>query len=167
MSAPMNLTVKPAAVFEQPALAMLLQLYLREFAAFTKIDTDAEGHYRYPYLAHYWRDPARFPFLLRHRDNIAGFALVRQETDPADGSQQMDMAEFFILPEQRRQRLGERAAQSIFALFPGPWQVRVLLANKPAEPFWRHCIAATTEGQFEEHIDASSRIFRFQFLSER
>ena len=159
----MNLVVRPAAADEQPIIAELLQLYLKEFATFTTVDRDASGHYPYPYLSHYWQDPQRFPFLMVNNHVILGLALVRLETDPLNGYQQMDMAEFFILPTHRRQGLGRLAAETLFGLFPGPWLVRLLLSNVAAEPFWRACIKACTQGQFKEVRDTSTRVFSFQF----
>jgi len=88
---------------------------------------------------------------------------VRLETDPLNGDQQTDMAEFFILPAYRRQGLGQLAAKTLFGLFPGPWLVRVLLSNVAAEPFWRTCVEACTRGQFEETCATSTRVFSFHF----
>ena len=159
----MNLVVRPAEAGEQPIMAELLQLYLKEFATFTHVDRDANGRYEYPYLSHYWQDPQRFPFLIVSNNTTLGLALVRLETDPLNGDQQTDMAEFFILPAYRRQGLGQLAAKTLFGLFPGPWLVRVLLSNVAAEPFWRTCVEACTRGQFEETCATSTRVFSFHF----
>ena len=158
-----DLIVRPAEAAEQSIMAELLALYLKEFATFTTIDRDANGQYLYPYLSHYWQDPQRFPFLMVNNHVILGLALVRLETDPLNGYQQMDMAEFFILPAYRRQGLGQLAAKTLFGRFPGPWLVRVLLSNVAAEPFWRACIATCTQGQFEESRAISTRVFSFHF----
>ena len=81
---------------------------------------------------------------------IAGFCLVRFFNK--GDAQLHDIGEFFIVRKFRKKGLGRRVAHTIFGLFPGSWQVRQLLENRPAQLFWRKVIAAYTNGQFEDSI---------------
>ncbi|MFK0523824.1 hypothetical protein ACINKY_16575 [Paenibacillus illinoisensis] len=47
---------------------------------------------------------------------------------------------------------GKRAAFHIFYQFPGAWEIRQTLANKPANQFWNRVIHSYTEGMYREMI---------------
>jgi len=79
---------------------------------------------------------------------IAGFCLVRLFNK--DTRQLNDIGEFFILRKFRNKELGRQVAHAIFNRYPGNWQVRQMLANRPAQEFWRKTIAAYTQGQFKD-----------------
>lgn len=135
---------------DAPTLDALLQEYLHEFSAFEDIPIGADGRYAYPYLAHYWTEPDRHSYLILVDDDVAGLALARVDKNPDDGTEVMDMAEFFVVPAHRRKGIGETAARRLWALFPGPWQVRVLLANEPALAFWRQVVGSYTGDQYSQ-----------------
>ncbi|MDZ7686141.1 MAG: GNAT family N-acetyltransferase [Gammaproteobacteria bacterium] len=117
--------VTSAKVREQDRLFGLLQDYLAEFDEFEDVEKNEDGTYVYPFLPHYWEDPNRYPFLFRADDELAGFALLRFEVDPASGYESMDMAEFYVVPNYRRNGYGREAARRWWDLFPGRWIVRV------------------------------------------
>ncbi|MCB1646020.1 MAG: GNAT family N-acetyltransferase [Pseudomonadales bacterium] len=142
--------VRSAKKSEQPVVEALLQLYLYDFTEFENLPINDRGRFDYPYLPHYWEDPSRYPFLFRHDGKLSGFALLRYDTDPVNGQQTMEMAEFFVLKNQRRQGIGEAAARRLFDLFPGKWVVRVLKSNRAAYSFWKQLISAYTKDQFME-----------------
>lgn len=146
----MNVLVRSAKRAQAPQLAELLQDYLREFATFESVDQDESGQYVYPYLAHYWEDPNRYPFLFWLDERPVGFALLRHDMDPSTGRQVMDLAEFFVIPDVRRSGLGQAAAHRLWDLFPGPWTLRVLRSNKNAQPFWRKVISRYTGSRYHE-----------------
>ncbi len=81
---------------------------------------------------------------------IAGFCLVRLFNK--DKVQLHDIGEFFIIRKFRHQGLGKQVAHAVFDLFPGHWQVRQLLDNRPAQLFWQKVIAAYTGDNFEDSI---------------
>ena len=122
---------------EAARLKRLMVDYLQEMAMYTTVPTDPQGALTYPYLEHYWREPDRFPFIVRIDAADCGFALVRRTLDPADGQPEHSIAEFFIKPEYRRGGLGTQVATTLIRRFPGNWEVSVLKTNLPAQPFWR------------------------------
>ena len=81
---------------------------------------------------------------------IAGFCLVRLFNK--ENVRLHDIGEFFIIRKFRHKGLGKRVAHTVFDLFPGPWQVRQLLENRPAQQFWQKVIAAYTNNKFEDGI---------------
>jgi predicted acetyltransferase len=131
----MSLAVEivPATFGDKVVLRHLIELYAYDFSEFTAEDVDEHGSFGYRYFDHYWTEPDRHPFLFRVDGRIAGFAFVR-----SGGPH--DMAEFFVLRKYRGRRVGLRTARSLFAKFPGDWQVRQLAANAPATAFWRLAI---------------------------
>lgn len=146
----MEVDVRSAKQREAPILENLLQLYLHDFSEFEGIEIGEDGRYQYPYLGHYWEDPARYPFLIRVDGQLAGFALLRVESDPMSGQQAMDVAEFFVLRSYRRQGIGARAAQRLWDLFPGQWHIRVLNSNQVGYSFWKETIGKFTNARFSE-----------------
>lgn len=145
-----DLIVRSAKKAEQSTIANLLRLYLHDFSEFDRVEIDSSGSFSYPYLDHYWQDPNRYPFLFRLERGLAGFALLRFHVDALTGMDFMDMSEFFVLRGLRRRGVGRVAAAKLFDLFPGRWQVRVLLANKAAMPFWRTMVANYTSNRYRE-----------------
>jgi predicted acetyltransferase len=145
-----NVTVRPADKSEAGILKNLLELYLHDFSEFSEVDIDEDGHFGYPFLDNYWQDPDRFPFLILVDNRLAGFALVRQETDPRSGDRITDMAEFFVLRHFRRRQVGSQAAVKLWDRFSGPWEVRVLASNRGAYPFWKDLIRRYSNEQFAE-----------------
>ncbi len=81
---------------------------------------------------------------------IAGFCLVRLFNK--DDVQLHDIGEFFIVRKFRHKGLGKQVAHAIFDMFPGNWQVRQLLENRPAQLFWQKVIASYTTDNFENSI---------------
>jgi predicted acetyltransferase len=132
--------VLPATLANKTAISRLLELYQYDFAEFTGDDVDEQGSYGYRYLDQYWTDADRHAFLFRCEENIAGFAFV------LSGSPH-DMVQFFVMRKYRGTGLAVAAARSVFARFPGEWQVREVAANKRAIAFWRNAIPVPfTEG---------------------
>ncbi|WP_336780353.1 hypothetical protein [Paenibacillus illinoisensis] len=62
------------------------------------------------------------------------------------------VSDFFIVRKYRKKGYGKRAAFHIFDQFPGAWEIRQTLANKPANQFWNRVIDSYTEGMYKEMI---------------
>jgi len=110
---------------------------------------------------HAWRG---FPFLVRLDGSPAGFALVKRVSDaPAT----FDMGEFFVARQHRRRGVGRRVAVALFDTFVGDWEVRQMLANTPAQHFWRRIIADYTAGAFTERREAFAAYGDREFIVQR
>jgi predicted acetyltransferase len=158
----MSLNINPAKASERDVVDNLLQYYLHDFSEFTRIAMDTHGRFEYPYLAHYWRDQHRWPLLIRQNEHIVGLALVRQDSDPVDGQQYREMAEFFILRRYRRLGLGCAAARMIFERFSGPWHVAVLHSNEKAQTFWQAVMSTHVGSQYQQHVEPAAIVLRFE-----
>jgi predicted acetyltransferase len=128
-----SVEVVEAGLVNKPVIARLLELYQYDFTEFEDADVDEHGLFGPGSLDRYWAEVDRHPFLLRVDGKWAGFALVRAG-DPHD------MAEFFVMRRYRREGIGTEFARTLFARFPGRWQVREIQRNEPAQAFWRRAI---------------------------
>lgn len=155
-----RIEVVPATPDQQPILANLLELYAHDFSEFHPIQLDAEGRFGYPSLPLYWREPNRYPFLVRVDGKLAGFVLVKRE------SHVWDMTEFFIARGYRRHGIGNAAAHQVWRRFPGRWEVRVMETNQSALPFWERAISAFTGEEARamrvEKLGKYWRVFSFE-----
>ena len=117
------------------AIAAMMPAYLRELTP--------DGPHQYPHLARYFDDPKRFAWLIRDRDDNAGFVLVRNHADIASH----ELAEFYVAPASRRRGVGRDAARTVFDLRPGWWHLQILADNRVAQAFWRSVLPATVHEQ--------------------
>lgn len=140
-------SVDPAEGTEKGVIAGLMQPYLRELSPFSGAKTAGDGRYHYPFLALYWKEADRYPFIIRVGKRVAGFALVRSTTA---GTQ---MAEFYIAPEHRKQGIGRAAAHMLFGMFPGKWAVHQLLDHTDGQGFWRRAVSTYKNGDYGEKIE--------------
>jgi len=159
----MNISLKPIPAAERDILDNLLQLYMHDFSSFSPVEIDTQGKFNYPYLNHYWQEPDRQPFFIFVEGTLAGFTLLREEVDPENGARCQDVSEFFVLRQFRRAGIGSRAAITLWDMFPGEWQVRVMKANVAAYRFWQKLIQDYSRSQFEETFSTrkSETIFLF------
>lgn len=129
--------VRPAALDSEALLGAMLPEYLRELGV---------GVGDYPYLALYWVEQGRYPYLILADGEIAGFALVRELEGPGS----VEMAEFYVRREHRREGVGRAAAHALFARHPGDWALSVLSANHRALAFW---LAVVPRGTLPRLVD--------------
>jgi predicted acetyltransferase len=146
---------------EGPADASLLRnlfpLYLHELTAFTDFyEVDDEGHFFPDYLRE-WAErpsPLTLSFVIREGARPAGFALVARAPYPLmSHARDYRMCEFFVLNASRRRGVGRRAAHTLFAAFPGVWEVSELPDNHRAVSFLRRVIGEYTSGVFTDAIE--------------
>jgi predicted acetyltransferase len=145
-----TISLTPATKVERPALVNLMQLYIYDWSEVRPLDVAADGRFAdYP-LDAYWEDDWRHPLLLRVDGQLAGFALVSEQSRLTGARDVFDMAEFFVMRRYRRQGVGLAAASAAFDRFKGPWEVRQQDENVAAAAFWRSAIGRYTGGRFRE-----------------
>jgi len=123
----------------------------------------------YPYLDLYWEDSTRHPFFISQDSQIVGFVLINSITSFQEFNADYSIAEFYILPEFRRNGIGKKIAMMIFEQYPGKWEVKQQINNKKAIEFWRNTIASYTKQRFKEVLiedNGSAEIFQL-FHSSR
>ena len=117
----------------------------------------------------YFENENAFPFLVRYKGELAGFAIV--DKNSIDPSADFNMAQFFILRIYKRKGFGKQAAFQCFEKFIGSWEVDVMPKNKTAYHFWRSIIDEFTLNNFSEKIirnknDEERITFRFSTDAE-
>lgn len=63
-----------------------------------------------------------------------------------------DIAEFYIIPSMRKNKLGLNLAITIFDMHPGNWQVRQIQGAEHSKAFWRKVIDQYTQNHFTEEV---------------
>jgi len=83
--------------------------------------------------------------------HYAGFVLVTKHCKYITDAAAHSIAEFFVMRKYRKMGIGKQAAQDVFDMFPGLWEVRVLHINVTAIPFWSKVITEYTGGTHTFH----------------
>ena len=165
---PLNVALVRASKNDESILKNLLHLYVHDFSEFLGIRPSEEGWFSYPALSLYWSDTSRHAFLVRSGGGLVGFALVSQGSVVTSDPAVFDVDQFFVVRGVRRRGIGEAAAQELFRLFPGKWEVRVAGFNLAAQGFWLKVIEQFSGGQFKsEHWtrDDGSNWIVLRFMS--
>ncbi len=145
MATPDEVTVEPIPKDQASVLDNLVELYAHDFSEHVPLLLKPNGRFDVA-LADDWWTEGRFPFFLRWRGRLAGFALVRRGSRVTGAADVMDVAEFFVARGFRKRKVGALAAHAIFEAFLGPWEIRVRQTNAAATIFWSH-VAATWVGR--------------------
>lgn len=142
----MQIEVIQATPEQKPILANLLELYAYEFTEFCDFDIGDDGFYGYEHLPLYWTEDTRFPYLIFVDKKVAGFVLVQKGSPISDDTSVWDISEFFVMKKYKRHGVGTEAALKVWEQFKGPWQIRVLVSNAIACPFWLKAIKRFISG---------------------
>jgi predicted acetyltransferase len=138
--APPTVALEPIAEEKAGVLRTLYELYAYDFSQYVRLRLGPEGRFDVPIGGEWWSRDDHHPFFIRRHGELCGFALVRRGSQITGAREPMDVAEFFVVRGWRRARVGTAAAHAVFAAFPGPWEVRVQLANDPALAFWARAL---------------------------
>ena len=134
-----SITLQPASERDKEVLSKLLHDYQTELL-------NESGEYKY--LSSYFTDSDRSAFFICTNDKVAGFVLINTHTLIEESAH--SIAEFYVVPDFRRQGIGERAAELAFRQFPGKWEVAQMEANEQAIRFWHKVIDDVTKGKYSE-----------------
>ncbi|WP_158693532.1 GNAT family N-acetyltransferase [Neorhizobium alkalisoli] len=133
----------------------LLRGFLSEYLAEGGSGSD------YPYFEAYWEEvESRWPYLILQDGHPVGFTFVNTWSASGRGTD-FSIAEFYIVPNARRDGIGRGAATAVLHTHPGLWELSVMASNAPAQEFWPRVIEAA-EGRDVERIQSDSKaIYRF------
>lgn len=135
-------TLEPCAKEQASVLQNLFQLYGHDFSEHMPLELGEDGRFLLPIGDVWWTDANHHPFLVRHEQHLAGFALVRRGSRVTSDKAPMDVAELFIARGGRRKKLGTAVMRTLVAKFPGPWEARVRLSNASAASFWAEAMSS-------------------------
>lgn len=137
-----NLQLKTVDADSLSVLLHLGHAYEAEFSAITTKVPDDQGFFHLD-------TPPEAPYtsyLFYQGATPIGFCIVNTVSSP------MDVAEFYVIPAKRKQRIGMRYAHAIFDRHVGSWQVRQIQGADHALHFWRQVIATYSENCYKEEI---------------
>ena len=156
----MSTVVRIATPEEKEVVQNIDQFYLYEFARFMpgyyKLGDD--GLFHDEDYAPYWDDPGKYPYLILHDGEKAGFALVE------DKGEERVLAQFFVLYKFQGQGVARIAALRVFGQHPGAWAVHSLLENPKSEGFWPKVINECSSGVITVGLQAPKyryHVYRF------
>jgi predicted acetyltransferase len=148
----MNSTVDPVAVTVREVgedlrsvVERLAQLERHDLSEFRGSTPGADGLFAFSGLPLFFSEPDRHAYLIYHGSTLAGFTLTRDLPDGATS-----ISAFFIVRALRRRGIGDRAAQELLRLWPGPWAIAFQEENAGAARFWRRVVTAAVGPAWRE-----------------
>jgi predicted acetyltransferase len=154
-----SVEVTEAVAAHAPLIQNLMQLYTHDFSEFwsgtSRGDLDSEGRFAAYPLDGYWSRANWSAALIWCRRNLAGFALINDETHSGLTAQR-NMAEFFIVRKYRSNGVGRAAAETLFSRHPGSWEVAVARRNTRALEFWRRIVGSSPRASDFEEMNVSN-----------
>lgn len=166
-----SVAVTDAVPAHATVIQNMMQLYTHDFSEYwagtARGDLNAEGLFEAYPLDEYWSRPGWSVLFIWCRGALAGFSLLNDETHsglPAN----RNMAEFFVLRKHRGRGVAQFAAEMIFSLHPGSWEVAVARKNTRAREFWRKAMLRSGKAANIEELDLQNAqwngpIFRFDW----
>lgn len=118
--------IKKLHSYLDPSFRKLQQEYEAEFSAITGYKPNSQGVFDQEFLASTWSQSGYDIYLFEIGETAIGFAVVNLSSMITHDKDTRDVAEFYIEPKFRNQKLGTKLAQEIFLMYPGKWEVRQL-----------------------------------------
>lgn len=150
-------------------LENLFPYYIYDMSEFMGWEPTKEGHYDTydsSKLDVYWDSDDHVPYFIMADDELAGFVLIRKYPESLSI---YDISQYFILRKFKRQGVGKQALKQIVKLYPGQWQIRVLLENTGALKFWLPTVSDVVGEQYqlEEDIDVDLKMNFIRFKTNK
>ena len=127
--------IAPVTLAEKSDLWAMFQRYAAELSPMAT-GKPLTGEVDYPTFDNYWREDRHWPFWAMQGCERAGFALIRFVPELSA----MQIAEFYIVPECRRDGVGTAFARTLMQRHPGCWTMRQMTVNTGAVAFWRKVV---------------------------
>ena len=134
---------------EKRELELLLNVYL--------LDLNEEPNY--PLLNSYWTDKNRIPLKLTKGKDWLGFAFINDYAIIPTNT--ISIAEFYILPEYRKQGLGRYFANDILQKYNGKWEIRTQISNNQAIQFWDKVVSEILNKNLEINQIKNEIVYSF------
>ena len=134
------LTLKPVETAEKDILWNVFQKYYYEMSAYYDLEMRPDGNYEYRYFDAYFEEDTRTPLFIFDDNDLIGFALLNDYSCLGDAIDHA-VAEFTIFPRYRGKGFASDAVRLIFQTYPGSWEIKFSVRNRPADSFWRKAAA--------------------------
>ncbi|MCL2463426.1 MAG: GNAT family N-acetyltransferase [Defluviitaleaceae bacterium] len=146
----MLIQVEPILLEQKSVFVQLMNLYNYGFTEYENVDINEYGYYNYTNTDALWNDENWHAFFIRANGALAGFALVHNHCRFVSGENARNIDEFFVMKKYRRMGVGKFAANAVFDMFRGKWEVLQLPNNFPAQKFWKSVISEYTGNNYQE-----------------
>lgn len=131
--------VKPE---DRDILFRLLQYSLFEESAGDSNEMNGQALFEYPWFDSYFAKEGRDAYFIKEKGSskLLGFAMVRAS------QKGHAIAEFMVIPGQRRNKIGKKAALECFGRYGGNWEVSPVQGSQATFEFWKYVIDEHTHG---------------------
>ena len=126
----------PVGMKDQVRLWNLFQKFLYEMTNYYDDELDEEGNLHYGHFESYFcGDPERQALFLYQKETMVGFAMLNRYSHIGA---QIDhaLAEFTVFPMYRRRHIACKAAQKLFDMYRGAWEIKYNEKNEAAQALW-------------------------------
>lgn len=152
----------PATLNDYPIIQNLARFYSYDISEYYGLDAgwemEADGLYGVGIdYKQYWETENTYPFLIRYKGELAGFAIIDKKG--SDESIDFNMAQFCILRMYKSQGIGKYIATKCFDKFRGTWEIMVMPGNEGAYRFWKSVVRDYSKGDF---IEYTRRVVHFK-----
>lgn len=164
-----DIKITAANLADYTTIQNMARFYVYDMSEYLGFDEGWEmpedGLYECINFKKYWEKGDAFPFLIRYKNELAGFAIIDKKG--SDSSIDFNVAQFFIIRKFKNKGIGRYVAHELFDRFKGIWEVMVIPENLGAYRFWKKIINAYSDEVQEynrnvAHLDnALKKIFRF------
>jgi predicted acetyltransferase len=150
MSHTISPTLIKATMKDYPVIKNMGRFYVYEMSRYCGWECPKDGLYECIDFKKHFEIPDNYPFLIKDREELAGFVIV----DKMGVTKDIDwnMAQFFVLAKFQQYGVGKKIAHQVFDQFKGLWEVNVIPTNLRALQFWRKTIREYTQDHFEEAL---------------
>lgn len=145
----MEIYLDPVEAAKKDVLFRLLQYSLFEESLTDQNSIGEDGWFAYPWFENYFTDNDREAFFIREKKScrLLGFAMINAYMQKCTAGH--SIAEFMVLPEFRRRKIGITAACLCFDRYPGNWEVSPAFGSHQAYLFWKNVICDYTGTDLE------------------
>ena len=144
----MNIELSKVILEDKEKLFHLLQFALYDGSQYIKNEINSECLFDYKWFDNYFIDDDREAYFIMCNNKIAGFVMINENLKVVDNGH--SIAEFLVLPNYRRSHVGRKAANLVFDLFDGNWEVEPIANSDGAHKFWHNVIKDRTNGNFKK-----------------
>jgi len=112
--------------FKATPFVHLQQLYEFEFSPITKYQLNQEGLYDQASICKHWSKHGVDIYIAYRNEIPIGFAVVNLSSMISGDATTRDMAELFVMPCERKNKIGKWLKFEVMMRYPGKWESRQL-----------------------------------------
>ena len=150
-----HITLKKATLSDYPMIQNMARFYVYDLSKECGFLSDEwnippDGLFESFDFKPYFEKDSCCAYLIKVREDIAGFVLINQET--ICKTSHWNMVEFFVLGKYQGKGVGIQAAERVWQNHPGLWEVLLIPENHSALIFWESAINKCTHGNFTKKV---------------